>query len=96
MISDGNMSVTYEFKFEVSTEHGSTHPHLLLLPSTPLHLCRPERWENPPETIASMPGVWGHLMTFLGGPRACIGYRFSLVEFVLVSLYWHTDLLTRS
>ncbi|KAI0743349.1 cytochrome P450 [Daedaleopsis nitida] len=41
---------------------------------------KPERWDSPPETIANVPGVWGHLMTFLGGPHACIGYRFSLVE----------------
>ncbi|KAI0364506.1 cytochrome P450 [Pilatotrama ljubarskyi] len=41
---------------------------------------RPERWENPPEAISNIPGVWGHLLTFLGGPRACIGYRFSIVE----------------
>ncbi|KAH9851382.1 cytochrome P450 [Lenzites betulinus] len=41
---------------------------------------RPERWEHIPETVSSMPGVWGHLLTFIGGPRACIGYRFSLVE----------------
>ncbi|KAI1792352.1 cytochrome P450 [Ganoderma leucocontextum] len=41
---------------------------------------KPERWENLPEAVSSIPGVWGHLMTFIGGPRACIGYRFSLVE----------------
>ncbi|KAJ7099283.1 cytochrome P450 [Mycena belliarum] len=39
----------------------------------------PERWEK--QTVSNaIPGVWGHMMTFLGGPRACIGYRFSLVE----------------
>ena len=41
---------------------------------------RPERWENIPKSASSVPGVWGNLLTFIGGPRACIGYRFSLVE----------------
>ncbi|OBZ66502.1 hypothetical protein A0H81_13684 [Grifola frondosa] len=41
---------------------------------------KPERWESIPEAVSSIPGVWGHLLTFLGGPRSCIGYRFSLVE----------------
>lgn len=53
------------------------------------HEFRPERWESTIETAQHMPGVWAHMMSFLGGPRACIGYRFSLVEmkalmFVLV------------
>ena len=46
---------------------------------------RPERWEHPPEAISAIPGVWSHLLTFLGGPHACIGYRFSLVEYVTLS-----------
>jgi len=41
---------------------------------------RPERWEKIPEAASTIPGIWGNLLTFLGGPRACIGYRFSLVE----------------
>ncbi|KAJ7718641.1 cytochrome P450 [Mycena metata] len=38
----------------------------------------PERWE----TAASnnIPGIWGHMLTFIGGPRSCIGFRFSLIE----------------
>jgi len=41
---------------------------------------RPERWETIPEAASSIPGVWANLLTFMGGPRGCIGYRFSLVE----------------
>lgn len=33
---------------------------------------RPERWlgSSPPEVVSTIPGVWGNLLTFLGGPRA--------------------------
>ncbi|KAB5588790.1 Cytochrome P450 family protein [Ceratobasidium theobromae] len=41
---------------------------------------RPERWDNLPHAVKDMPGVWSHIMTFLHGPHACIGYRFSVVE----------------
>ncbi|KAF8955546.1 cytochrome P450 [Flammula alnicola] len=41
---------------------------------------KPERWESVPETVSGVPGVWANMLTFLGGPKACIGYRFSIVE----------------
>ncbi|PCH37082.1 cytochrome P450 [Wolfiporia cocos MD-104 SS10] len=41
---------------------------------------KPDRWGSLPEAAQNIPGVWGNLMTFLGGPRSCIGYRFSLIE----------------
>ncbi|KAF8206821.1 cytochrome P450 [Mycena galopus ATCC 62051] len=41
---------------------------------------KPERWDAPPPGSSSIPGVWGHMLTFLGGTRSCIGFRFSLVE----------------
>ncbi|CCM05367.1 uncharacterized protein FIBRA_07582 [Fibroporia radiculosa] len=41
---------------------------------------RPERWDAMPEAAQSIPGVWGNMMTFLGGPRSCIGFRFTLIE----------------
>ncbi|KZP10666.1 cytochrome P450 [Athelia psychrophila] len=41
---------------------------------------RPERWEDVPDKAHQVPGVWGNQLTFNAGPRACIGYKFSLVE----------------
>jgi len=41
---------------------------------------KPERWSNLPAAVSSVPGVWGNSLAFLGGARACIGYRFSVVE----------------
>ncbi|KAJ7470177.1 cytochrome P450 [Mycena galericulata] len=53
---------------------------------------RPERWQNIPEAVNGIPGVWGNLLTFLAGPHNCIGFRFSVVEmkvllFVLVRAF---------
>ena len=47
----------------------------------------PDRWANPPTAVQEIPGVWGNLMTFLGGARSCIGYRFALYEFVAHDLF---------
>lgn len=41
---------------------------------------RPERWENIPPGAQASPGVWGNIMSFLGGSRACIGYHFAALE----------------
>ncbi|KAI0628761.1 cytochrome P450 [Trametes polyzona] len=52
---------------------------------------KPERWLKPLPTAledARIPGVYSHLMTFLGGGRGCIGFKFSQLEMkvVLVTL----------
>ncbi|XP_006462836.1 hypothetical protein AGABI2DRAFT_207479 [Agaricus bisporus var. bisporus H97] len=48
---------------------------------------KPERWLSPlPESVieAHMPGIYSHLMTFMGGSRACIGFKFSQLEMKVV------------
>ncbi|KAJ7817689.1 cytochrome P450 [Mycena olivaceomarginata] len=41
---------------------------------------KPERWEQIPQSVSDIPGVWANLFTFFAGPHNCIGFRFSLVE----------------
>ncbi|OJT06234.1 Cytochrome P450 3A24 [Trametes pubescens] len=48
---------------------------------------KPERWLKPlPRALedAHIPGVYSHLMTFIGGARACIGFKFSQLEMKVV------------
>ncbi|PAV20282.1 cytochrome P450 [Pyrrhoderma noxium] len=48
---------------------------------------KPERWLNPmPESVAKahLPGVYASMMTFSGGGRACIGFKFAEMEMKLV------------
>ncbi|KAI0657085.1 cytochrome P450 [Cubamyces menziesii] len=48
---------------------------------------KPERWLSPlPHTVmeAKVPGIYSHLMTFLGGGRSCIGFKFSQLEMKVV------------
>ncbi|KAI0044071.1 cytochrome P450 [Auriscalpium vulgare] len=48
---------------------------------------KPERWLAPlPESVeaARIPGVYSNTLTFLGGARACIGFKFSQLEMKVV------------
>ncbi|KAF9812459.1 hypothetical protein IEO21_06177 [Rhodonia placenta] len=48
---------------------------------------KPERWLSPlPRAVteASIPGVYSNLMSFMGGKRACIGFKFSEMEMKVV------------
>ncbi|TFK25119.1 cytochrome P450 [Coprinopsis marcescibilis] len=48
---------------------------------------KPERWLSPlPTTVTESrsPGIYSHLMTFIGGSRACIGFKFSQLEMKVV------------
>ncbi|KAJ7452965.1 cytochrome P450 [Mycena galericulata] len=47
---------------------------------------KPERWVNgrAGSKDVKMPGVWGGTMTFIGGGRSCIGFKFSQLEMKVV------------
>ncbi|KIM28541.1 hypothetical protein M408DRAFT_23593 [Serendipita vermifera MAFF 305830] len=41
----------------------------------------PDRWlVDRPAAVSDIPGLWANLMTFLGGQRACIGFKFAILE----------------
>ncbi|PVF92377.1 cytochrome P450 [Serendipita vermifera] len=40
----------------------------------------PSRWENPPKITENIPGIWGNQVSFLTGPKACLGFRFAVLE----------------
>ncbi|PIL34530.1 cytochrome P450 [Ganoderma sinense ZZ0214-1] len=51
------------------------------------HEWKPERWLAPfPQALeeARIPGVYSNLMTFSGGARSCIGFKFSQLEMKIV------------
>ncbi|KAF5360341.1 hypothetical protein D9756_005086 [Leucocoprinus leucothites] len=51
------------------------------------HEWKPERWLKPiPEKVAAshIPTIYSNLMTFLGGSRACIGFKFAQLEIKIV------------
>jgi cytochrome P450 len=70
--TDKNGNTQYTIRYVSIRSQGFTDPSTLTY--------RPERWESIPEAAHHVPGVWGNQLSFSAGPRACIGYRFSLVE----------------
>jgi len=48
---------------------------------------KPERWLSPlPDSVseARVPGVYSNTLTFLGGGRSCIGFKFSQLEMKII------------
>jgi hypothetical protein len=48
---------------------------------------RPERWDCPPQEANAIPGLYSNILTFgngnpINGNRACIGFKFALLESV--------------
>lgn len=43
----------------------------------------PDRWMvDPSAAIKQIPGQWGNILAFSGGLHGCIGYKFSIIEYV--------------
>lgn len=60
----------------------------------------PDRFEVGGIPGKSVPGVYGNLLTFLGGARNCIGYRFAIAEikviiFVLMRTFSFEELASK-
>ncbi|TFK22368.1 cytochrome P450 [Coprinopsis marcescibilis] len=48
---------------------------------------KPERWLSPlPQAVQDAPsaGVYSHLLTFIGGQRGCIGFKFAILEMKVI------------
>lgn len=60
----------------------------------------PDRFDVNGIPTANVPGVYGNLLSFLGGARNCIGYRLALAEikvilFVLVRSFKFEELRSK-
>ena len=53
-----------------------------------------DRWSNPiTERATKIPGIYSSMLSFSGGPSACLGWRFALLElseFETANLYSNT------
>ncbi|KAJ7209907.1 cytochrome P450 [Mycena rebaudengoi] len=41
---------------------------------------KPDRWDNLPKAVSSIPSVYANTFTFYAGSHSCIGFRLSIIE----------------